>query len=148
MWSAFFYLFSSHKFVLYPKIKKGPGLKPRPLIRLQFLFVFRRIQSLQLLLSDSPLPSAYASGGFGPSIPRLITASFPLSDLRCFGILSSASVLDSDYSASVLPFHLFPALPHSGFSGARFRSRFLGFPLISGLISHAFPPGSCTWLRC
>ena len=33
----------------------------------------------------------------GPSIPRLITASFPLSDPRCFGILSSASVLDSDY---------------------------------------------------
>ena len=79
------------------KSKKVPSLKPRPLIRLQFHFVFRRIQSLQLLLSDSPLPSAYASGGFGPSIPRLIAASFPLSDLRCFGILSSASVLDSDY---------------------------------------------------
>ena len=83
-----------------------------------------------------------------PSIPRLITASFPLSDLRCFGILSSASVLDSDYSASVLPFLLFPVPPHSCFPGARLRSRFLGFPFLSSLISHAFLPGSCTWLYC
>ena len=75
-------------------------------------------------------------------------ASFPLSDLRCFGILSSASVLDSDYSASVLPFLPFPVPPHSCFPGARFRSRFLGFLLLSGLISHAFLPDSCTQLRC
>ena len=83
-----------------------------------------------------------------PSIPRLIAASFPLSDPRCFGILSSASVLDSDYSASVLPFLLFPVPPPSGFPGARLRSRFLGLPFLSGLISHAFLPGSCTRLRC
>ena len=75
-------------------------------------------------------------------------ASFPLSDLRCFGILSSASVLDSDYSASVLPFLPFPVPPHSCFPGARLRSRFLGFLLLSGLISHAFLPDSCTQLRC
>ena len=79
-----------------------------------------------------------------PSIPRLIAASFPLSDPRCFGILSSASVLDSDYSASALPFLLFPVPPHSCFPGARLRSRFLGFPFLSDLISHAFLPGSCT----
>ena len=45
-------------------------------------------------------------------------ASLPLSDPLCFGILSSASVLGSDYSASVLPFLLFPSPPHSGFLGA------------------------------
>ncbi len=84
----------------------------------------------------------------GPSIPQLFAASFPLSDLRCFGILSSASVLDSDYSASVLPFLLFPVPPHSCFPGARIRSRFLGFLFLSGLISHAFLPDSCTQLRC
>ena len=84
----------------------------------------------------------------GPSIPRLITASFLLSDLRCFGFLSSTSVLDSDYSASVLLFLLFPVPPHSCFPGARLRSRFLGFPFLSSLISHAFLPGSCTQLYC
>ena len=96
--------------------------------------------------SDSPLSSAFAFDVSGPSIPRLIAASFPLSDLRCFGILSSASVLDSDYSASAFPFLLFPVPPRSCFPGARFRSRFLGFPFLSGLISHAFLPGSCTRL--
>ncbi len=75
-------------------------------------------------------------------------ASFPLSDPRCFSFLSSASVLGSDYSASVLPFLLFPVPPRSCFPGARFRSRFLGFPFLSGLISHAFLPGSRTRLRC
>ena len=98
--------------------------------------------------SDSPLSSAFASDLSGPSIPRLTAASFPLSDLRCFSILSSASVLDSDYSASACPFLLFPVLPRSCFPGARFRSRFLGFPFLSGLISHAILPGSCTRLRC
>ena len=77
-----------------------------------------------------------------------LAASFPLSDLRCFSFLSSASVLDSDYSASAFPFLLFPAPPRSCFPGARFRSRFLGFPFLSGLISHAFLPGSCTRLYC
>ena len=42
----------------------------------------------------------------GPSIPRLIAASFSLSDPRCFSFLSSASVLDSDYLASVSSFPL------------------------------------------
>ena len=98
--------------------------------------------------SDSPLSSAFASDVSGPSIPRLIAASVPLSDLRCFSFLSSASVLDSDYSASAFPFLLFPVPPRSCFPGARFRSRFLGFPFLPGLISHAFLPGSCTRLRC
>ena len=40
----------------------------------------------------------------GPSVPHPIGASLPLSDLRCFRSLSVASVLDSDYSASALPF--------------------------------------------
>ena len=44
---------------------------------------------------------------------------FPLSDLRCFRFLSSASVLDSDYSASALPFPFFLFPPHSCFHSAR-----------------------------
>ena len=72
---------------------------------------------------------------------------FPLSDLRCFRFLSSASVLDSDYSASALPF---PSLPVSASqllsqcSSSAFASSV--FPVLSCLISHAFLPGSCTWL--
>ena len=58
------------------------------------------------------------SGFSGPSIPRPVAASFPLSDLRCFRSLSVASVLDSDYSASALPFPLFLSPPHSGFLSA------------------------------
>ena len=60
------------------------------------------------------------SGFSGPSIPRPCAVSFPLSDLRCFGFLSSASVLDSDYSASVLPFPFFLPPPRSGFLSAPF----------------------------
>ena len=93
---------------------------------------------------DSPLSSDFLWAVHSTAC----AASFPLSDLRCFGFLSSASVLDSDYSASVLPFLLFPVPPHRCFPGARFRSRFLGFLLLSGLISHAFLPDSCTQLRC
>ena len=123
--------------------------KPRPFDRgyylsLQFPFVFRRLQSLQLLLSDSPLSSAFASDFLWAFHSTTFIASFPLSDPRCFSILSNASVLDSDYSASVLPFLLFPVPPHSCFPGARLRSRFLGCPFLSDLISHAFLPGSCT----
>ena len=128
--------------------KKVSTFQPRPSYRLQFPFVFRRLQSLQLLLPAHPCPPLSFPTFSGPSIPRLIAASFQLSDPRCFSILSSASVLGSDYSASVLPFLLFPVLPHSCFPGARFRSRFLGFPFLSGLISHAFLPGSCTRLYC
>ena len=63
-----------------------------------------------------------------PSVPRPCAASLPLSDPRCFRFLSSASVLGSDYSASVSSFPVssrfrltvaYPALP--------FRFRFLGF---------------------
>ena len=86
--------------------------------RLQFPFVFRQLQSLQLLHSGSPLPSTFAFGFSGPSVPRPVAASLPLSDLRCFRSLSVASVLDSDYSASALPFRLFPVPPRSCFPGA------------------------------
>ena len=46
----------------------------------------------------------------GPSVPRPSAASLPLSDPRCFRLLSLASVLGSDYSASVSSF---PSLPVS-----------------------------------
>ena len=135
-------------FHLCHKIKKVPTFQSRPFSLSAISFRLLPASISAAASSGSPLSSAFASNLSGPSIPRLITASFLLSDLRCFGFLSSASVLDSDYSASVLPFLLFPVLPHSCFPGARLRSRFLGLPFFSGLISHAFLPGSCTWLRC
>ena len=95
-----------------------------------------------MLHPTHPCLSAFS----GPSIPQLIAASFPLSDLRCFGFLSSAAVLDSDYSASVLPFLPFPVPPHSCFPGARLGSRLLGFLFLSSLVSRAFLPDSCTQL--
>ena len=98
-------------------------------LRLQFPFVFRRLQSLQLLLPAHPCLLLSFPTFSRPSIPRLIIASCPLSDLRCFSFLSSASVLDSDYSASVLPFLFLPVSPSQWvFFGAPFRSRFFGFP--------------------
>ena len=128
--------------------KKVSTFQSRPLYRLQFPFVFRRLQSLQLLLSGSPLSSTFVSDFLWAVHSTIFIASFPLSDPLCFCFLSSASVLGSDYSASVLPFLLFPVPPHSCFPGARLRSRFRGFPFLSGLISRAFLPGSCTRLRC
>ena len=61
-----------------------------------------------------PCLSAY----FGLPLSRPVAASASLSDPRCFRSLSVASVLGSDYSASVSSFPHFPAPPHSGFPGA------------------------------
>ena len=115
---------------------------------LQFHFVFRRIQSLQLLLPTHPylpltLPAVLGRPfhGLSPLPFRFLTSA-----VSAFFRPPQFWILTTQ--PSVLPFRLFPALPHSGFSGARFRSRFLGFPLLSGLISHAFLPGSCTRLCC
>ena len=130
-------------------IKKRPQLFSQGhYLSLQFPFVFRRLQSLQLLLSGSPLSSTFVSDFLWAVHSTAFTASFSLSDPLCFCFLSSASVLGSDYSASVLPFLLFPVPPYSCFPGARLRSRFLGFPFLSDLISHAFLPGSCTQPYC
>ena len=55
--------------------------------------------------SGSPLLSSFRFlASLGPSFHRFYSASSRLSDLRCFRFLSSASVLDSDYSASVSSF--------------------------------------------
>ena len=87
-------------------------------LRLQFPFVFRRLQSLQLLLPAHPCLPLSPPAFSGPSVPHPIGASLPLSDLRCFRSLSVASVLDSDYSASALPFPFFLIPPRSGFLSA------------------------------
>ena len=129
-------LFScDHSIFLFPTILKRwfqPfGLHPllNESLRLQFPFVFRRLQSLQLPLSDSPLSSTFVSDFSRPSIPRLIAASFLLSDPRCFSILSSASVLDSGYSASVSSFPLSSWLRLTVASPVHpFCFRFLSFP--------------------
>ena len=68
--------------------------------RLQFPFVFRRLQSLQLLLPARPCLSAFSR----LPLSRPSAASASLSDPRCFRSLSVASVLGSDYSASVSSF--------------------------------------------
>ena len=76
-------------------------------------------------------------------IPFWISPPGPVPDFR---ILSFASVLASHYSASVSSFPPSPLPPHSGFRSSRLRSRFPGSPFLSGLISHAFLPGSRTRL--
>ena len=139
-----------HKYTSFFCNKKGPDFSVETVISFvcNFLSSSAGFNLCSCFFPAHPcLPLSFPTFS-RPSIPRLIVASFPLSDPRCFGILSSASVLDSDYSASVLPFLLFPVPPHSCFPSARLRSRFLGFPFLSGLISHAFLPDSCTWLRC
>ena len=55
--------------------------------------------------SGSPLLSSFRFlASLGPRFHGFYAASSRLSDLRCFRFLSSASVLDSDYSASVSSF--------------------------------------------
>ena len=66
----------------------------------------------------------------------LSLSAFPL-PIR---FLSSASLPVLTTQSAVLPFLLFPVPPYSCFPGARLRSRFLGSPLLSSLISHAFRP--------
>ena len=72
--------------------------------RLQFPFVFRQLQSLQLLLLAHPCPPVSFPAFSGLPLSRPVAASASLSDPRCFRFLSSASVLGSDYSASVSSF--------------------------------------------
>ena len=54
----------------------------------------------------------------GLPLSRPVAASASLSDPRCFRALSTASVLGSDYSASVSSFPCFLIPPHSGFLSA------------------------------
>ena len=97
--------------------------------RLHFPFVFRQIQSLQLLLLAHPCRPLSLSAFSGPSVPRLIAASLPLSDPRCFRVLSSASVLGSDYSASVSSFPFSSCFRLTVASSVLvFRFHFLRFP--------------------
>ena len=103
--------------------------------RLQFPFVFRRPQSLQLRLPAHPCPPLSLPAFSGPSIPRPSAASFPLSDPRCFRFLSSASVLGSDYSASVSSFPFSSCLRLTVASSV-LRARFRSFGL-----PRSAPPG-------
>ena len=95
------------------------------------------------------------------SFLSLFPDSLPQPFLRC-SLSAFASRVFLFRSASFRPLHfrfqllslLFlpfcsPAVPpHSCFPARRLRSRFLGFPVLSRLISHAFHPGSLTQLRC
>ena len=97
--------------------------------RLQFPFVFRQPQSLQLLLLAHPcLPVSLPTfSGLPLSRPFVVSAS--LSDPRCFRFLSSASVLGSDYSASVSSFPSSSCLRLTVASSVlRSRFRSFGFP--------------------
>ena len=62
--------------------------------------------------------------------------------------LSSTSLPVLATQPSVLPFLFFLVPPHICFPSARLGSRLLGFPFISGLVSRAFLPDSCTRLFC
>ena len=99
------------------------------------------------LAHPCPLLSLPAFSGLPLSRP--VAASASLSDPRCFRVLSSASVLGSDYSASVSSF---PSLPDSASqwlpqcSALAFAPSV--FPVLSCLVSRAFAPGSGTRPRC
>ena len=86
--------------------------------RLQFPFVFRRPQSLQLLLPAHPCPPLSLPAFSGLPLSRPSAASASLSDPRCFRLLSLASVLGSDYSAFRAFFSLLPVSPGGGSFGA------------------------------
>ena len=100
--------------------------------------------------SGSPLMFRFRFPSFSrPDISRPIAASCQLSDPRCFRFLSSASVLGSDYSASVSSFPFLPVsasqwLPPCTVSA--FASSVFHLPPC--LVSHAFLPVSCTRLCC
>ena len=94
--------------------------------RLQFPFVFRRLQSLQLLLPAHPCPLLSLPAFSGLPLSRPGAASVSLSDPRCFRSLSLASVLGSDYSASVSSFPFSSCLRLTVASSV-LRSRFRSF---------------------
>ena len=97
--------------------------------RLQFPFVFRQLQSLQLLPSGSPFSASFPPLHFsGLPLSRPVAASASLSDPRCFRLLSLASVLGSDYSASVSSFPFSSCLRLTVASSV-LRSRFRSFGL-------------------
>ena len=91
------------------------------------------------------LPVCFLSS-FLDSLPQPFLKCFPFA--LAFGLSPSNPLpfvrfsSGSGYSASASSFPLFPAPPHSGFPGAPFRSRFLAFPVLSDLVSHAVLPGS------
>ena len=100
--------------------------------------------------SGSPLMFCFRFPSFSrPDFSRPIAASSQLSDPRCFRFLSSASVLGSDYSASVSSVPSLPVFASQGLlqcAVSAFASS--AFHLISCLVSHAFFPIFCTWLYC
>ena len=131
--------------------------------RLQFPFVFRQLQSLQLLLLAHPCLPLSLPTFSGLPLSRPIAASASLSDPRCFRFLSSASVLGSDYSASVSSFPASSCLRltvassvlRSHFRSFGFPRSFLpGFPCIlsrfrySATLSVSFRPSSLRSHSC
>ena len=119
-------------------------------LRLQFPFVFRRLQSLQLLLPGSPLLSGFrflASLGFHfhglAPLPLLFLTSAVFAPFRSlqFWILTTQPLF--------LPFPFLPVsasqwLPQC----AALTFAPSAFPVLSCLVSRAFFPGFGTWLRC
>ena len=144
-------------------------LTTQPLLFLSFSSRFR-------LAAASPVPASALASAVSPFSPVCLHAFLPGSRTRlrcsfpfalpCFAPTAVPQVLALRHfhfrlaffrplafrfrllSLLLFPFRLFPASPRSCFPGARFRSRFLGFPFLPGLISHAFLPGSRTRLFC
>ena len=99
------------------------------------------------------LYSALLMVSFRPSLTRSRSCSsgaYLVLSLSVFPLpirfLSSASLPVLATQPLFLPFLLFPASPHSGFSGAPFRFRFPAFPVPSSPVSRALFPGFCTRL--
>ena len=133
----------------YYEFKKGPNLSVEALLLSAISF---RLPSDSISAAASFRLTPVVRFRFQPLWAvrsTAYTASLPLSDPLCFGILSSASVSGSDYSASVSSF---PTLPVSASqwlpqcSDSAFASSV--FPVLSRLVSRALLPGSGTQLCC
>ena len=69
-----------------------------------------------------------------------------LGQILDFHFLSSASVLEPHYSASVSSVPFLLVLPHSGSTSVRLNFHLVVFLFLQDLISHVFHQDSCTWL--
>ena len=113
--------------------------------RLQFPFVFHRLQSLQLLLPAHPCLSTFS----GFSIPRISPLPFLFLTSAVFASFRPLQFWILTTWPLFLPF---PSLPVSA-SQLPPQCSFLAFAssvflVLSSLISRAFLPDSGTWLRC
>ena len=133
----------------YPKMQKGLDFSVEAVISLQFPFVFRRIQSLQMLSPTHPCLLLSFPAFSGPSIPRLSPLPFRFLTPSVFAFFRSLQFRVLTTQPLFLPFPFLPVsasqwLPRC--SPSAFAS--CVFPVLSCLVSRAFLTGFGTQLYC